>query len=673
MSYQTGSSQQTLVVAGAAIAAGQAFMVQGTFAILASPANLALQTEIGGIALTGGVAGQTIDVLYRGALPPAIAGVGAGLATAVGLNATAHIVRVTDATITSVGAQHKLIGYCDAAGNILISPFTTTVFDALDYGLDNTGTVFNDAAHAAFIASIALTTEVQTAYYPSGIYKFNVTIGPWPYGTHITGDGAGGEFGVQGTELRAFGPGIFVELGHNNAQNQNNPTIFEKFNVQGHLNTGHANAPNINQVGIDILGDVGVTVQDCNVGGFQIQLNFDGAELCHAYRMRFDYSGTGYTDMLTNLGDESARAIQFGTLNFTVGASCNGCSAEDTYFNNSFFCAAFTDGDSNYLSRFGTECPCWAWIQGGGGYAIEKGEGENGAPFANIWIHSSGVGPGAVENLAIRDCEFMQGVPAILFDPAHPSSIFGLDFPNNNCQFMTVFPITNAEPNISAINCPPSTLLPAAGVALGALTDSQENAFTGIVGTILNDTTKAQAALDVVIIQYATPGLRVRAGPFLDNLVYHELGMPATKFGSQETDSRQLWTTAGTTASSQEVDAIGATIALAGGGGAVDAASITPPADGSFLVTLTVVAKHTADKTHPAIWKIHQMAYVSAGVLTFPVAPVTEYSDTTLDANYVAPTIGGAAGPAFLAVINANTVTECSFSVTLDYLFIGDT
>jgi len=122
--------KKTITAATPTISVGKALISNGNNVTLANSTYL-LNNNFIGIALTGGSAGQEIQIITNGVIDTSIINLGAGFACAVGVNASGALVRVTD-TVCVSGLTY--IGRCNTAGTVFIAPSKKKCFYAIDYG-----------------------------------------------------------------------------------------------------------------------------------------------------------------------------------------------------------------------------------------------------------------------------------------------------------------------------------------------------------------------------------------------------------------------------------------------------------------------------------------------------------------------------------------------------------
>lgn len=366
-----------------------------------------------GVTLTPSLANlQQVQVQTHGPLDASVAQLGNGFACKVGCKADGTLIRVTDPLCAS---GVSFVGWCDAAGNVFLQPEVIAEVKATDFGLVGDDLTLNDAAHAAMLA-FALANNVSKFRYPAGVYRFNQTVGPWPEGSAIIGDGQSkfGSSETSGAVIKCTGNGVGVQLGHSFNTNIRNGGRFSGFTVVGGNANGKAAAatstsisitasasaktwtrssgsfvtdgyqvndyvystgftpgdsntyrhriaavsalvltlledcasetatvsltsPHFNEIGVEVLGDGAVWIEDCRFGGFRFQVSFDGAEGCGIDRCSFDAQApTGYpsAEMATDSAELSAFAIRMGGWGFQGGLAANGVFVKRCQFNN---------------------------------------------------------------------------------------------------------------------------------------------------------------------------------------------------------------------------------------------------------------------------------------------------------------------------------------------------
>lgn len=543
---------------------------------------------------------------------------------------------------------------------------SVTEVNVVDFGADPTGVTACDDAIDSVIAFVASSPR-SSVYFPAGDYRTTRTMGPFPVGCIIRGDGLSGE-GVagrpyaSGTRILCCGPGVGLQLGRGSSSNMANPTILRDLEVLGALDTGWADYPNINDVGIEILGDVGVTVQDVRTGGFRYQYSLDGSEVCKIVRPMCDggFQGHGYQDMMTDLGDDSAIAIRIGSFKFTVPGSANSNTITSAYFSNSRIGYYHQGGIGNSISKVAGQIAVPFWVQSGTAPLIEGYSGEALDPLCTILVR----GGGLIAGFVVRNMQFMQKVPAILFDPATPSTILGLDFAGNYCGQMGTwtFPIVNAAPHLIGVHCPPSTVLPTDGFAAGALCDSFSSVQDGVLGVQLNGSEKAQGALDVIAVDYVNPLLRLRSGPYR----YLDVMPPASGRGKHWQTVRRVYSDVTSREGAVEVSSIGRlSMPAASPVGFTAAADI--PADGAGTVTIEVTGYRVDDPTKVGLWRIRQRFCRAGGALILVGLPTTECADADETWGLVAPSIA-ASGYSVQAALTSHATVETVWAATTTVL-----
>lgn len=142
----------TLGVA-ATITKGQA--IRTTSSGKATPAVSLLRTRpLSGVAKDDATTADTVPVHSSGPLSRDIKNLGAGVACAVGVNASGVPVRATDPTCISAP---NWLGFCDSDGTITVAPIHRGHFDPSDFGAvpeDNTAAAANAVALAAMLSAM---------------------------------------------------------------------------------------------------------------------------------------------------------------------------------------------------------------------------------------------------------------------------------------------------------------------------------------------------------------------------------------------------------------------------------------------------------------------------------------------------------------------------------------
>jgi hypothetical protein len=170
--------------ATSAIAVGQVVcdgpVVGGPFVQLATPTALAAVRAVVGVAITGGSPPGTISVAVSGLVQLGVTGLGNGVACAVTVDSAGNLKRLSD---PSTVHSKYIVGYCDALGNLLVSPRREPSFNVLDYGADPSGatdsySAFQDWAHAI------TATGGGVGLVPPGIYTIDQVINWDSYGVY---------------------------------------------------------------------------------------------------------------------------------------------------------------------------------------------------------------------------------------------------------------------------------------------------------------------------------------------------------------------------------------------------------------------------------------------------------------------------------------------------------
>lgn len=579
-----------------------------------------------GLCLGDVQSGASGNYHVAGPVPANVLQLGAGVACAVGVDATGMPVRAVDPTCVSAP---NWLGTCDASGNVTVNPRRSPRLFILDFGADPTGASSCDAAAAAALLVIAALGG-GTIEFPPGAFKFADTFGPLPENTHITGSHEGV------TQLRFFGAGVGIQIGDNPNANVGKNVLIEKVDVQGYLDTGEADYPDINEVGLEVLG-ANATIRDCSFGGFKYQLSLDGAEVCWCERLHFDLEGHGYTDMLTDLDatGESAFAIRMGSFKFNFPQSANGLWVYGCQFANSRFGVLHNDGVGQYVSACNFEgCAAWAIITSATTVGWRDCIGES-ATIANFWIHSF-VAPSTSTGLVVDHCFMDPSVPGILLDGT--AALYGLSFINNDCSnFAGTYPIQNNGALVAPVTFEGSRP-PGSGPSSGGFLDTLFSGLSGIPGSAVNMGFAAQAALDVQLFEYPAPLLLVRDG----SKRFLEFGGPQTGTDGTWQDFRRL--TSANTGTDNNINAeTGSRFQVIQGASAANYVPLGIPDESSGIVIMTVSSAKVGDAGRNAIWEIWQSFHRSGTTLMLDGVPVTsKFVDN--DGSFVSPTIAVASG-----------------------------
>lgn len=116
-----------------------------------------------GLALEDGNNGQERFVQLAGVVDPSIAQLGAGIACAVGVDASGNPVRATDAACVSAP---NWLGDCDEEGTITLKPRSASFVSPEDYGAKGNGIDDDSAALAAAISSVS--SDINDPYTAPG-------------------------------------------------------------------------------------------------------------------------------------------------------------------------------------------------------------------------------------------------------------------------------------------------------------------------------------------------------------------------------------------------------------------------------------------------------------------------------------------------------------------------
>jgi len=279
----------------------------------------------------------------------------------------------------------------------------------------------------------------------------------------------------------------------------------------------------INECGIEILGDGEITLRNLRLGGHKYEISVDGGELTWISNINFDGGGAdgkGYQDRNTNLdaipGFESACSVRIGEFKFAVGGSANVALVENCNFNGERWGVWHASGIQHTVRGCGYEGN-WAVITGGYQIHYEDGAGEGATTgptqVGHIWLTSYPIPNlgdfGGAFGLQVNNCYLGAHLPAIYLSNAQ---LFGLTFFANECY-------TTPDHGLYQIHLGPNAYgydfnafgnqLPSTYSLLNKT--FSPSGFSQQNGTPINHLFKAQGALDVALYNYSTPLLQVRA------------------------------------------------------------------------------------------------------------------------------------------------------------------
>lgn len=293
--------------------------------------------RIAGIFTATASSGTSQAIQHYGPVDPADRNVGAGVACAVGYDASLNLVRVTDPTCVS---GLNFAGWCDEAGTIFLQGRLAPVANALDFALDPTGSalltvdwsgyvagdrVTGATAYAALLAGVATANDAAfaamctamlrsfctTAYFPAGKYLFAGTLAGLPRAIRLVGDGLSDQAGARyysgsGTRLLFHGAGDGITIGDGTNTSSGgglenlevlgvrNTDVDGQSTFQGTAPTGAVDPTNINDRGIHLFGVVGFRLRNVRIGGFKRQVSVDGGEHINGEHIEFSGGGDGY-------------------------------------------------------------------------------------------------------------------------------------------------------------------------------------------------------------------------------------------------------------------------------------------------------------------------------------------------------------------------------------------
>lgn len=234
----------------------------------------------------------TQPIQHGGSIDPSDKTLGAGLATAVGRDSDGNLVRVTDASCVS-GLSYA--GHCDESGVITLNEHRPDRINVREWGFDPSGLTPNDAQLANLFTNINNTVwQQQTIFFPAGVYRFDE---PWPSvppGCWIVGDGTGSSayprfYTNAGTLLAFFGSGTGILFSNGGfATNASHKGGVLNLTIVSGNSNGASSYPDIAECGIEIIGDVAITIRNVRVGGFKYPISIDGGEGIWMSEILFD-------------------------------------------------------------------------------------------------------------------------------------------------------------------------------------------------------------------------------------------------------------------------------------------------------------------------------------------------------------------------------------------------
>lgn len=228
--------------AGGNISKGQALRTTTDGDVIVATTNLR-SLPFDCVSKAGAVNGSLFDIQVAGPLDPGVVNLGAGVACAVGADASGNLVRATDPTCVSTP---NWIGTCDALGNITVALRRENVLNALDFGLKNDDATDNSPLFSALM-DLLVDKAASTLYFPPGIYRFNSRIGaPFslpgaiPMGLRILGATPGGAFHQTGATIFDFyNAGTAIRAWHDIVPRTLGAGVsIEKIRMRGRLTTG---------------------------------------------------------------------------------------------------------------------------------------------------------------------------------------------------------------------------------------------------------------------------------------------------------------------------------------------------------------------------------------------------------------------------------------------------
>lgn len=660
--------------AASAITATQA--VRSTTSGQMQPAITSLRTiPFDGISLNSATTGQPVYVSARGPLDPTTFNLGDGYACAVGTTVAGFPVRAIDPTCASAP---NWLGHCDAHGNITIAPRTEQVFIVEDFGLVADGVTPNDYLMEA-LRVVLNNSPCNVVQFGNGIYRFNgrpgkmaaiggFTTDAFPFATQFQGRGVSDIFrpdpgpgiysGKTGTVLEFHGPGVGLHIGYTPDANYGSNGAVRDMEIRGHLTTGNADYPNINEIGLQIVTDTSTTVERVRINGFKYGISLDGAETTWLHDISFDGAGgnLGYQDESTDLGNNSACGIRIGSFLCPIPGSANAIYIENVQFNNGIYGIWHSDGVSCAVSNCNYETRAWALIHSPINLAYRNcvGEGCDIAAFHGKFD----AGPSAsMFNLTIENCFFDGSCPAIRLENV---SIGGLVFTGNNCSNFGSTEIIQqlgfahiVEPVIQGGNALPGT----GPSGFGLSSTASSNAGGG--GTSINNIQSPQAALDVTPIDLSVPITRLHSGTHVFADEGHTAFNGGVHYKYQQVYNANTGRVGGYKSEYLECQNFADGYATHNLGQAVS------PSQGGGRVTIEVEGVAEADRTKKGTWTIWQHWKDDGSGPSLVGSPTTVIGSTT-DGAFVAPTIIISGGKFYAQVTEHPTrVTDWSALITV--------
>lgn len=665
----SGSAVTVERVAGAPITPGVVVQTNGATQELIPVSEDPRNTPFAALSIAASSPGQSATFIAAGPVPTTVLQLGPGYACAVGIDASGNPVRATDPTCVSAP---NWLGDVDAFGNVTMNPRRAPVFYVKDFGLVPDDFTPNDMQ--INILRVALNNSPHNVIeFDFGVYRFNGTVGglglaAFPFGTIFRGQGISDRFrpdpgpgplgNKTGSVLAFYGPGAGLHIGYDAGANYGNGGAVRDLEFRGCLTTGAVDYPNINEIGLEIVTDTSISVERCRFNGFKYGLSLDGAETIWVRDISFDGGTTsGYQDMTTDLGDNSACGIRIGSWVAAVTGAANGIYIQNCQFNNSFYGTWHKDGVGCEVRNCNYELPGgWALLHGAQQihYGNCLGEGQLVSSF-----HGRNEGaPSACFGLIIENCFFDGSCPTLKLVNV---TIGQLVFIGNECSNTVAFQIIEGGSLVTGPVLAEANHLPAVGPSAFQLSaDSYANT---VGGTAVNHFTRADAALDVQLIDYTIPLLRLKASQYIFSDEGHTEPVGGRHYEFDQVynaDTGIIGTSRGLTI--EWIDFLA-------GAATADIGQTPSPGKGAGQVWLTVQACREVDQTKMGSWRIRQQ-YADDG--TGPVllgTPVIEYAED-LDGAYVAPTLVIVAGE-FAAHVQAHPTAESEWGAKIDFHHAG--
>ena len=323
-----GVTALTAMTVSGTVTAGQAVVLYAGGLQVATTANLAAAQTHAGIAITSG---GTVQYVFEGPVSSNVLSLGVGVASAVGTDAFGNPCRMSS---TACMSGYKILGFCDTSGAITVGPFRDDKINAIFFGFDPTNTLDCSPVWPLLVTFVENNIYCNDLFFPPGRYKHesSVTLAGGQ-SLRIRGAGISNQLNPNvykgGSQLLAYGGGTFLHWGSSTANNESGGFLLEDLEILGQLNTGWSATPSsFNQIGLELLGLVGVTVRRCRFGSFQYQISVDGAEGTHLDEVQFDGGGDGqgYQDASTNLDGANKLAITTATSGSPIAVGFSGCA-----------------------------------------------------------------------------------------------------------------------------------------------------------------------------------------------------------------------------------------------------------------------------------------------------------------------------------------------------------